>query len=78
MGKHAGKTYVEILTNHPSYAAWIIQTAEEEVDSHEQLIRFAKYLTQSQSDPVQRTSMDAMDADTDQEYPWIDTEDQEL
>ena len=78
LGKHAGKTYVEILTNHPSYAAWIIQTAEEEAESHEQLKRFAAYLVQSQTDPVQRSSLEAMDADTDQEYPWIDTEDQDL
>ncbi len=76
MGRHAGKTYIEILTNHPSYAAWIVQTAEEETDSHEQLKRFARYLNQMNT--VQRTSMEAMDADTDEEYPWINADDQEL
>ena len=44
-GKHVGKTFSHVFDNLPSYAQWVIRTAQEHGDETQpQLLRLAKYL----------------------------------
>ena len=43
-GKHAGKTYDQVLQSYPGYCEWVMKTAEEGDDVGVQLIKFARYL----------------------------------
>ena len=45
-GKHVGQTFAHVFDNLPSYAQWVIKTAQEHGDeAHPQLLRLAKYLS---------------------------------
>ena len=43
-GKHAGKTYLEVLTDHPSYAKWVISTDEYGDNTNKQFAHFARWI----------------------------------
>ena len=44
-GKHVGKTFAHVFDNLPSYAQWVIRTAQEHgEEAQPQLLRLAKYL----------------------------------
>ena len=58
-GKHVGLTFSHVFDHLPSYAQWVIRTAQEHGDeSHPQLLRLAKYLSQKvkQAELVQTQS----------------------
>ena len=43
-GKHAGKTYLEVLTDYPSYTRWVISTDEHGDNTNKQFAHFARYI----------------------------------
>ena len=58
-GKHVGLTFSHVFDHLPSYAQWVIRTAQEHGDeSQPQLLRLAKYLSQrvTQAELVQTQS----------------------
>jgi hypothetical protein len=43
-GRYASETYHLVCQNHPQYALWVLQTAQESGQSSPQLMRFAQYI----------------------------------
>ena len=44
-GKHMGKTFAHVFDNLPSYAQWVVRTAQEHgEEAQPQLLRLARYL----------------------------------
>ena len=50
-GMHVGKTYLQIYNEQPSYAQWVMQTAESG-DSSPDLARLARYLARKEQEDV--------------------------
>ena len=48
-GKHKGRTYKEIHDEFPTYATWVVMTAQEETDASPGLLHLAKYLSERQT-----------------------------
>lgn len=47
LGRHAGKTFQEIREQYPKYGEWVVKTATEETECHDQLRKLATYLLQA-------------------------------
>ena len=45
-GKYGDKTYLEVWSEHPSYASWVLTTNQESDSPHWRLRRFARWLQQ--------------------------------
>jgi hypothetical protein len=43
-GRYASEIYHQVYLNHPQYALWVLQTAQESPQASPQLLRFAQYI----------------------------------
>ena len=74
-GKHAGKTYVEVLLTCPTYCDWVLMTAESGESPSPQLMRFAAYIQrqrQPQQARVNQQPATAMDFEEGYAEEWED------
>ena len=70
-GKHVGQTFSHVFDNLPSYAQWVIRTAQEHGDEAQpQLLRLAKYLARR----ARQTELGQ--TQSDMEENWFQEEDQ--
>ena len=74
-GKHVGKTYAEVYQRHPSYARWVVTTAQEADDPQPDLVRFALYCLH-RSNLEDQEAQDARETAAAPDYPmeWDMTE----
>jgi len=75
-GKHKMRSYLEIQTEFPDYARWVIETAENDTECSPELRHLAKFLVIDQDPNAERsvTFQEPMETDSDLEYPedWDD------
>ena len=74
-GKHVGKTYAEVFQRHPSYAHWVVTTAQEADDPQPDLVRFALYCI-NRSNLEDQEAQEAREIAAAPDYPmeWDMTE----